>query len=168
MKTNPEPDECIHPLFSDRNPQVGVLAVRIASITRDVERLMSVVYAEHDEVIHRAAIDGLSAILQSSTTGRELIRRAVETRVPMPLVEPTMKLIAGLTPAQAADPNVVADLMKMLEDNSLATRTLAIYRMEQYTKDRMNYFPDNEPSRRREAIRRWQRFLDRNGGKLIP
>ncbi len=79
-----------------------------------------------------------------------------------------MKLIAGLTPAQAADPNVVADLMKMLEDNSLATRTLAIYRMEQYTKDRMNYFPDNEPSRRREAIRRWQRFLDRNGGKLIP
>lgn len=168
MKTNPDPDECIHPLFSDRNPQVGVLAVRIASITRDVERLMSVVYAEHDEVIHRAAIDGLSAILQSSTTGRDLIRRAVETRLPMPLVEPTMKLIAGLTPAQAADPNVVADLMKMLEDNSLATRTLAIYRMEQYTKDRMNYFPDNEPSRRREAIRRWQRFLDRNGGKLIP
>lgn len=168
MAANAEPDECIHPLLSDRNPQIGVLAVRIPAITRDVERLLSVLYAEHDELVHRAAIDALSLILHSSPTGKDLIQRSVETRVPMPQVEPTMKLIAGVTPAQAADPDVVIDLMKMLEDSSLTTRTLAIYRMEQYTKDRMNYFPDNEPSRRREAIRRWQRFLDRNQGKLVP
>lgn len=168
LATNPDPDECLQPLFNDRNPQVGVLAVQIASITRDVERLMSVLYAEHSEVVHRAAIDGLSVILRSSATGRDLVQRSLETRLPMAQVEPAMKLIAGLTPAQAADPNVVADLMTMLEDGSLATRTMAIYRMEQHTKDRMNYFPDNEPSRRREAIRRWQRFLDRNGGRLIP
>lgn len=168
MGTNADPDECIAPLLSDRNPQIGVLAVRIPAITGDVERLLSILYGEHNELVHRAAIDALSAILQSSRTGKDLIQRSVETRLPMAQVEPAMKLIAGITPAQAADPDVVIDLMKMLEDTSLAARTLAIYRMEQYTKDRMNYFPDNEPSRRREAIRRWQRFLDRNQGKLLP
>lgn len=168
MGANADPDDSIAPLLSDRNPQIGVLAVRIPAITRDVERLLSVLYGEHNELVHRAAIDALSAILQSSRTGKDLIQRSVETRLPMAQVEPAMKLIAGITPAQAADPSVVVDLMKMLEDSSLAARTLAIYRMEQFTNDRMNYFPDNEPSRRREAIRRWQRFLDRNQGKLLP
>jgi hypothetical protein len=45
---------------------------------------------------------------------------------------------------------------------------LAIYRMEQITKDRKGFHPDADSSRRRDAIRRWQRAIDQNSGKLVP
>ena len=77
-------------------------------------------------------------------------------------------LILGLSDEQAADPTVTADLIAMLNSDRLVTRTLAIYRMEQFTGDRKGFHPESDLSRRREAIRRWQRFLDQNSRKLVP
>jgi hypothetical protein len=125
-------------------------------------------FEPRDERLHRAAIDGLSVIARSSQAGRRAVQRSLETRLPMAEVEPMLQLVSGLTTAQASDPSVVADLMAMLASDRLATRTLAIYRMEQVAGDRMGYHPDAEASRRREGIRRWQRYLDRNAGKLVP
>jgi len=163
-----EPGASVLPLLSDRNPQLGVLAVQVLSLTRDTDRLLSVLFEPRDESIHRAAIDGLSAIANSSLAGRAIIRKGLETRLPMSEIDTTAQLIQGITEAQAAEPLVVADLLTLLSSDRLATRTLAIYRMEQVTRDRMGYHPDAESARRREAIRRWQKYLDRNSGRLIP
>jgi hypothetical protein len=106
--------------------------------------------------------------MNSSSAGRKAIRLGLETRIPKAEAEPVVQLLKGLTTAQAADPTAVVDLMAMLESERLVSRTLAIYRMEQITKDRKGFHPDADSSRRRDAIRRWQRAIDQNGGKLVP
>jgi hypothetical protein len=140
----------------------------VLSLTRDTDRLLSVLFGMRDESIHRAAIDGLTAIMNSSSAGRKAVRLGLETRIPKADAEPVLQLLKGLTASQAADPTVVLDLMAMLESERLVVRTLAIYRMEQMTKDRKGFHPDADSSRRREAIRRWQRSIDQNSGRLVP
>ena len=168
LSNNSEPGDSVLTLLDERNPQYGVLAVQVLSLTRDTDRLLSVLFGMRDESIHRAAIDGLTAIMNSSSAGRNAIRVGLETRIPKADTEPVMQLLKGLTISQAADPTVVVDLMAMLESDRLVVRTLAIYRMEQITKDRKGFHPDADSSRRREAIRRWQRSIDQNSGKLVP
>lgn len=168
LSNSSEPGDSVLPLLEERNPQYGVLAVQVLSLTRDTDRLLSVLFGMRDESIHRAAIDGLTEIMKSSSAGRKAVRLGLETRIPKADAEPVLQLLKGLTNAQAADPAVVVDLMAMLESERLVARTLAIYRMEQITKDRKGFHPDADSSRRREAIRRWQRAIDQNSGKLVP
>lgn len=168
LSNNSEPGDSVLPLLDERNPQYGILAVQVLSLTRDTDRLLSVLFGMKDESIHRAAIDGLAEIMNSSSAGRKAVRLGVETRIPKAEAEPVVQLLAGLTNTQAADPTVVVDLMTMLESERLVARTLAIYRMEQITNDRKGYHPDADSSRRRDAIRRWQRAIDQHGGQLLP
>jgi hypothetical protein len=168
LSNNSEPGDSVLPLLDERNPQYGVLAVQVLSLTHDTDRLLSVLFGMRDESINRAAIDGLTAIMNSSSAGRKAVRLGLETRIPKADAEPIVQLLKGLTNSQAADPNVVADLMAMLESERPVARTLAIYRMEQITKDRKGFHPDADSSRRRDAIRRWQRAIDQNSGKLVP
>jgi hypothetical protein len=168
LSNNSEPGDSVLPLLDERNPQYGILAVQVLSLTRDTDRLLSVLFGMKDESIHRAAIDGLAAIMNSSSAGRKAIRLGLETRIPKAEAEPIMQLLKGLTKSEATDSTVVFDLMVMLESERLVARTLAIYRMEQVTKDRKGFHPDADSSRRRDAIRRWQRAIDQNGGKLVP
>jgi hypothetical protein len=168
LSNNAEPGDSVLPLLDERNPQYGVLAVQVLSLMRDTDRLLSVLFGMRDESIHRAAIDGLTAIQNSSSAGRKAVRLGLETRIPKSDAEPVLQLLKGLTNSQAADPTVVLDLMAMLESDRLVVRTLAIYRMEQITKDRKGFHPDADSSRRREAIRRWQRSIDQNSGRLVP
>lgn len=168
LSNNSEPGDSVLPLLDERNPQYGVLAVQVLSLTHDTDRLLSVLFGMRDESIHRAAIDGLTAIMNSSSAGRKAVRLGLETRIPKADADPIVQLLKGLTISQAADPNVVADLMAMLESERPVARTLAIYRMEQITKDRKGFHPDADSSRRRDAIRRWQRAIDQNSGKLVP
>lgn len=163
-----EPGDCVLPLLDDRNTQVGVLAVQVLSLIHDSDRLLSVLFEARDESVHRAAIDGLSSIARGSMTARQKIRSGLETRLSKLETESIVQLIVGLTEVQARDPSVTAELIQMLESDRVAIRTLAIYRMEEITKDRKGFHPDGDAVRRRDAIRRWQRFLDQNSGSLIP
>ena len=83
-------------------------------------------------------------------------------------VELTVSLLAGFGDAEARDAAYCQILVDLLNNDRLATRTLAFYRIQQYSNDRLGYQPEAESSRRREAVRRWQKFLDRNGGRLLP
>ncbi len=163
-----DPGDLVAPLLKERNPLIGVQAARVLALTRNVEHLTAALFEPIDESIHRVAIDGLSEIARNSAEGRAAIQTSIETRLPMAEVEPMMDLLLGLSETQKKDPNVARSLMDLLANDRLATRTLAIYRMEQATGDRLGFHPDAEASRRREAIRRWQKYLDRNNGQLLP
>lgn len=155
-------------LLSDRNPQLGVRAVYVLTAMYDVDRLLTALFEPLDESVHRAAIDGLSHIANGSAAGRSTIRNALGTRLPMSEVELTVSLLAGFGDAEARDADYCQILVDLLNNDRLATRTLAFYRIQQYSNDRLGYLPEAESSRRRDAVRRWQKFLDRNGGKLLP
>ncbi len=163
-----DPAQAMIPLLSDRNPQLGVRAVRVLSAICDVDRLLSALFEPLDEAVHRASIDGLSHIANGSADGRSTIRNALETRLPMSEVEITVSLLAGFGDAEARDAAFCKTLIELLNNDRLATRTLAFYRIQQYSNDRLGYQPEAESSRRRDAVRRWEKFLDRNDGKLLP
>ncbi|MCA9010189.1 MAG: hypothetical protein KDB01_10610 [Planctomycetaceae bacterium] len=167
LASGDDPALAVLPLLADRNPQLGVSAIRILTATHDVERLLSALFENLDEAVHRAAIDGLSYIANGSADGRRTIRRGLETRIPMSEVDITVSLIEGFGDAEARDAVFCQSLIDLLNNDRLATRTLAFYRIQQYSNDRLGYQPEAELSRRRDAIRRWQKFLDRNGGKLL-
>ena len=163
-----DPALAVIPMLSNRNPQLGVRAVHILTATCDVDRLLSALFEPLDEAVHRAAIDGLSHIANGSAAGRSTIRTALETRLPMSEVDITVSLIKGFGNAEARDAAYCQTLIDLLNNDRLATRTLAFYRIQQYSNDRQGYQPEAESSRRRDAVRRWQKVLDRNGGKLLP
>lgn len=167
LASGDDPALAVLPLLADRNPQSGVSAVRILTATHDVERLLSALFENLDEAVHRAAIDGLSYIANGSAEGRRTIRHGLETRIPMSEVDITVSLIEGFGDAEARDAVFCQSLIDLLNNDRLATRTLAFYRIQQYSNDRLGYQPEAELSRRRDAVRRWQKFLDRNGGKLL-
>lgn len=168
LASGADPALAMIPLLSNRNPQLGIRAVYVLSATRDADHLLSALFDPLDESVHRAAIDALSRIANGSSAGRRSIRHALETRLPMAEVDLTMLLISGIGDAEARDANFCKSLVDLLNNDRLATRTLAFYRIQQYSEDRLGYNPEAESSRRRDAVRRWQRFLDRNGGKLVP
>ena len=163
-----DPALAMIPLLSDRNPQLAIRAVQVFSATHDIDRLLTVLFESFDESIHRSAIDGLSQIINSSSSGRRDIRHALETRLPMTEIDMTMLLFSGISDAEARDADFCRSLVDQLNNERLATRTLAFYRIQKYSDDRLGYHPEAESSRRRDAVKRWQKFLDRNNGKLIP
>ena len=155
-------------LYEDRNPQVGAAAVQAIAVTRDVDTLMTILLQSNEELVRRAAIDGLETVANQSNAGANLVRKTLENRLPMNEVEALFSLINGLTDADARSPAVCADLIALLSSDRLAARELAFYRMEQLVGDRFSYHADSDPGRRREAIRRWQRYVERNDGQLLP
>lgn len=163
-----DPAQAMIALLSDRNPQLGVRAAYVLRATCDIERLLSALFEPLDESVHRAAIDGLSQIANGSSEGRNTIRNALETRLPMSEVELTVSLLVGFGDPEARDADYCQSVVDLLNNDRLATRTLAFYRIQQYSNDRLGYQPEAESSRRRDAMRRWQKFLERNGGKLLP
>ena len=162
------PAQLVSTLVRDRNPQVAIPAVEVLALTGDVEQLLAALFEPLDETVHRAAIAGLRAIATGSASGFSRIEQALATRLPMSEAEFVMQLLQGLNRTQAAVPATTAALMQLLADERLAIRTLAIEQIETLTGERHNFYPDAEPARRRDAIRRLQKVIDRQKGALLP
>jgi hypothetical protein len=162
------PAQLVSTLVRDRNPQVAIPAVEVLALTGDVEQLLAALFEPLDETVHRAAIAGLRAIATGSASGFSRIEQALATRLPMSEAEFVMQLLQGLNRTQAAVPATTTALMQLLADERLALRTIAIEQIESLTGERHNYYPAAEPARRRDAIRRLQKVIDRQKGALLP
>ena len=162
------PAQLVSALVRDRNPRVAIPAVEVLAVTGDVEQLLAALFEPLDETVHRVAIAGLRAIATGSGNGFRRIEQALATRLPMQEAEFVMQLLQGLSRTQAAVPATTAALMQLLADERLAIRTLAIEQIEALTGERHNFYPAAEPARRRDAIRRLQKVIDRQKGALLP
>lgn len=162
------PGELVQELLSDRNPQVGLAAADVLSVTADTSLLLSALFDGMDEMVHRRLIDGLRSAVRSSATAKTAVAASLETRLSMTDAEFVMQLISGINPTQARDRLITSQLIHYLQSDSLALRTLAIYEMERLVGNRQNFFPSGDASRRRDAVNRWQKAIDRNGGTLLP
>jgi hypothetical protein len=153
---------------ADRNSQVAVLAAGYLAVTRSIGPLLSVLLQSNDESVRRAAIDGLSAACSQTRAGFEEVKRQLETHLPQTDADLMLALLYGVSEEQARQPAFCAELLGLLSHDKLILRELAFYRMETIIGDRYSYSADTDAGRRRDAVRRWQRHLDRNGGRLIP
>jgi hypothetical protein len=157
-------------LTAEKNSDYGVAAVNLISLTQDVEALIQALQNEDHEPVRRAAIDGLQKAANQTAAGREVVRNALVTRLPMSEVPLALRLIVGVTEVDARDPVYCAELIRLLSHDRLYIRELAVYRMVGFSgKNRgFGYSAKSDAGRRRDAIRRWQRHLDSNNGQLIP
>jgi hypothetical protein len=162
------PGELVQPLLADRNPQVGLVAADILCLTADTGLLLAGLFEGLDESVHRRIIDGLRAAVAASIPARTAVAASLETRLSMADAAFALQLIGGLNETTARDRLITGRLLQYLQGDSLALRTLAIYEMERLTGGRQNYFPNSDASRRRDAVNRWQKAIDRNGGTLLP
>jgi len=162
------PGELVQPLLTDRNPQVGIAAADVLCVTADINLLLSGLFEGLDEAVHRRIVDGLRAAVNGSAAARQSVNASLETRLSMADAAFAMQLISGLSDTLARDRLMTSRLLQYLQGDSLALRTLSIFEMERITGGRQNYFPAAEASRRRDAVNRWQKAIDRNGGTLLP
>jgi len=162
------PGELVQPLLTDRNPQVGLVAADVLCLTADTGLLLAGLFEGLDESVHRRIIDGLRAAVAASVPARTAVAASLETRLSMADAVFAMQLISGLNETTARDRLITTRMLQYLQGDSLALRTLAIYEMERLTGGRQNYFPNSDASRRRDAVNRWQKAIDRNGGTLLP
>ena len=154
-------------LTEHKNPQIASSAVDQLSLLRSVDELVELMLKGKDEVVRHHAIAGLTMISNQTSAGSGAIRSSLETRLPEADLSNAMKLIRGVSKVGAEDRRTSAWLVGMLESSRVAFRDLAIFNLEELTGERNGFFASDESSRRSAAVRRWNRFLDRNDGRLI-
>jgi hypothetical protein len=162
------PAELAQRLLADRNPQVGVAAADVLCLTAETNLLLGGLFEGLDEAVHRRIIEGLRAAVTGSGSARQAVAASLETRLSMTDAAFALQLVSGLNETLARDRLVTSRLLQYLQGDSLALRTLSICEMERLTGGRQNYFPNAEASRRRDAVNRWQKAIERNGGTLLP
>jgi len=167
LESGGDPRVVILPMATGSNPDAGLLAIEVLVLTRSAEALLNLFFEDLDEPVQRRVIDGLQALASSSAAARQQIDDSLATRLPMAEAINIQKLLGGVSATAAAAPETAQQLLAYLGDERLGVRTLAIYRLEQITGDRQNFYPAADASRRRDSIRRWQKWLDRQGGTLV-
>lgn len=154
-------------LVQDRNPQVAAWAVRLSATTRNVEQLSNWLLQSKEEVVRREAIVGLRQMLLQSEAGSARVIGALENRLSEMELADALRLLAGVSRTAAEDREVSAWLLQMLSSNREAMREMAIYNLEEVTGERNGYFAGDDGGRRSPAVRRWERYVERNDGRLI-
>ncbi len=153
-------------LSEHRNPQIAALAMKLPVLLRKVDDLAIMLLQSESQVVRRESIMGLQQVLYQSSSGAARIRTALETRLPERDLEDAMRLLQGVTRTAAEERDVSEWLVAMLDSKRVAIRELAIYNLERITGDDQGFFA-GDTSGRVAAVRRWQRILSRNNGRLV-
>ena len=104
--------------------------------------------------------------MQTITGQREVVK-SLEIRLPTKELEDAVVLLQGIAPVDAEIEQTSLWLVSMLESDRAAIRQLAIMNLSAITSETLAFHPDADPGRRREAIRRWEKFLKRNENRLV-
>ncbi|MEO2015345.1 MAG: hypothetical protein ABGZ53_13330 [Fuerstiella sp.] len=153
-------------LNEHRNPQIAALAMKLPVLLRKVDDLAITLLQSESQVVRRESIMGLQQVLYQSSSGAARIRTALETRLPERNLEEAMRLLEGVSRTAAEERDVSEWLVDMLESKRVALRELAIYNLDRITGEDQGFFA-SDSSGRVAAIRRWQRILTRNNGRLV-
>jgi hypothetical protein len=154
-------------LSRDRNPQLAVYGVRLSSLIRDVDQLTDYLLQPNDDGVRQEAIVGLRTMIRQSDAGRQRVQSVLAYRLSNTELENAMKMLEGTSKTAAEDRFVSNWLIEMLASNRSALRAMAIENLEAITNERNGFTVDGDAGRRSAAIKRWERFLERNEGRLM-
>lgn len=154
-------------MSADRNPQLATYGVRLTALTRNVDQLIAYLLQQNEEGVRHEAIFGLRMIIRQSESGLERVSSGLETRLSNTELDNAMKMLEGVSRTAAEDRFVSGWLVEMLSSGRAAMRDMAIVNLEELTRERYNFFADDDAGRRTSAVRRWERYLERNDGRLV-
>lgn len=154
-------------MSQDRNPQLAAYGVQLSALIKDVDQLTSYLLQPNEEVVLEEAITGLRSVIQHSNDGQRRVTAILENRLSNMELENAMRMLAGISRTEAEDRFVSSWLVEMLGSNREALRAMAIENLAALTNERNGYTAEGDAGRRTIAIRRWERFLERNDGRLV-
>jgi len=150
-----------------RSSVASSYAAEILAVCRDAEGLSRLLSSSHESV-RVVAFQGLRKTAAQSFAGREAVSRAIEIQLPANILGDTARLLKGISTAEAENPAVGEWLVGLLNHDRVEVRQMAITTLEEMTGERQSYHPDSDRKKRREAVGRWERYLQNNNGRLIP
>ncbi len=154
-------------LLKDKNPQLSGFGVSHLVLDRDIERLATTLLASDQESTRVGCVMGIQKLLAESAVFEQRLVVTLETRLPEMELGNAMKLIRGVTPVAAEDPEVSSWLLELLRNQRAAMRELAILNLERLTGERYGFFAGDDATRRDAALRRWRKHMERNDGRIL-
>ena len=153
--------------LKERNPQLSGFGVSHVILDRDVERLATTLLSSDQESTRVGSVNGIQKLLAESSVFEQRLVSTLETRLPEMELGNAMKLIRGVTPVAAEDPEISAWLLELLRNQRPAMRELAILNLERLTGERYGFFAGDDATRRDASLRRWRKHIERNEGMVL-
>jgi hypothetical protein len=161
------PVETAHELSQEKNPLVASYATSILSVTREIDLLVQVLLQTDEEQVRIEAIHGIRQAAAQTLAGWQATSNALKNRLPRRDLNRFVRLLQGFSQVEAEDETTSLWALSMLRHERAAIRQLAFMNLEEITGERNGYHPDSDRSAISEATERWERWLKRNGNRLL-
>ena len=167
METSTDLVETAHQISQEKNPLVASYATSILSVTREVNLLVQVLLQTDEEQVRIEAIHGIRQAAAQTLAGWQATSNALENRLPRRDLNRFVRLLKGFSQVEAEDETTSLWILSMLQHERAAIRQLAFMNLEEITGERNGYHPDSDRSAIIAATERWERWLKRNGNRLL-
>jgi len=160
--------QSIGPVVSDRRAGISELAVKTLSLLDQYPYLVTALQSDHQES-RLAAIHGLRAWLgEDPDVHGALLPEELSKVFRNENVATLTRLLWGYGIQDARNPEISRQLIDWMKDDQLAIRQLAFEFVSRTVGKTYDYLPIAPPAERRAALGRWEDYLKRNGGALLP
>lgn len=159
--------QSVGPLVRNRMAGLSELAVETLSLTDQYQELVPALASEHQES-RLAAIRGLRQWLPRGADHDQLLLAELERSFRSEFVQTLERLLWGYRADDLRDETTSRSLLSWMQSDEVAVRELAFFYVSQLTGRRYDYLPMAPVMERRAAGQRWEDYLKRTGGSLLP
>ncbi|SFH62521.1 hypothetical protein [Planctomicrobium piriforme] len=159
--------QSIGPVVKDRRAGVSDLAVKTLALIDQWSLLVPALKGDHQES-RLSAIQGLRIWLAENPAHEVELKEELGRTFPADDVEPITRLLWGFTVDDAKSVDISRRLLDWMKDDEIAIRELAFYYVSKLTGRTYDYLPMSPAPERRAAVQRWEDYLKRSGGTLLP
>jgi len=160
--------QSIGPVVMDRRAGISELAIKTLALIDQYSYLITALQSDHQES-RLAAIYGLRAWLSEDPgVHGALLPEELAKVFRNENVAALTRLLWGYNAQDAKNPETSRRLLDWMKDDQLAIRQLAFEYVSRIVGKTYDYLPVAPPAERRAALTRWEDYLKRSGGTLLP
>jgi len=160
--------QCIGPVVTDRRAGISELAVKTLAMIDQAPYLITALQSDHLES-RLAAIYGLRGWLgEDPEVHGELLPQELSKVFRTENLPALERLLWGFSDRDARNPEVSRQLLDWMKDDQIAIRQLAFEFVSRAAGKTYDYQPMAPQAERRAALTRWEDYLKRSGGTLLP
>ncbi|WP_437229131.1 hypothetical protein SH661x_001272 [Planctomicrobium sp. SH661] len=160
--------QCLGPVVNDRRAGISELAVKTLAMIGQYPYVVGALQSDHQES-RLAAIQALREWLgEDPEQNTVLLEQELGKTFRGESVPTLERLLWGYSVQDAANPHVSRQLLDWMKDDQIAIRQLAFENVSRLVGKTYDYLPMAPPAERRAALGRWDEYLKRSGGTLLP
>jgi hypothetical protein len=157
----------IPPSMKHSRPRMAELAVECLALTHCYRPLVQALAESDHEESRMVAFHGLRQWLPTDPANRNLLKDELAKRFPEYDAKTVYDLLWGYRPNEVANPTTAQMLVDWLMHDQVIIREMAFYHVYRLTGRKNAYRPLAPEGHRRTAVKRFQNYIDKEGG-LLP